>query len=225
MSEEKTQKGTFGMSQQKQLIVVGALGAILGGLLLYRYVQADASPVGAAPGKAPKSAQPKPAASPAASLAVLRAQVEPLKLAQPAQVVIVTRDPFEPAANLLKIMQKPEASLMPPGSASKRAPVKVTAENIKAQAAKFKLKGIFGGESDPIAFINGRIVRPNSSLGEFTVVAVVGREVIIEKNGVRVTLKMAEPGLTTRVEKPEKKPINKPLPLKKPGEATPATGS
>ncbi len=119
------------MSQRTQLIVVGVLAVVLGGLLLYRYVSADASPDVAAPGNAPASALPKPPASPAASLAVLRAPVgRRLKLVQPPQVVIITRDPFEPAGNLREIMQKPKAPLMPPGNASKMPSAKVEAENI-----------------------------------------------------------------------------------------------
>jgi len=225
MSEEKTRKGTFGMSQRTQLIVVGVLAAVLGGLLLYRYVRADASPGAPAGANTPTAALPKPSASPAASLAVLRAQVEPLKLVQPPQVVVVTRDPFEPVGKVLEIMHKPKAPPMPLGKASKMPSAKLAAENIRAQAAKFKLKGVFGGESDPIAFINGRIVRPTSSLGEFTVVEIAGRKVIIEKNGVRVTLKMAGPGSPSRDDQPEKKTIEKPLPIKEPGEETPAKGS
>jgi hypothetical protein len=191
--------GTSGLSQRTQLIVAGVLGGALVVVLLVRYGWGSASTAG------PQAAAQHPAANTssgpeAAALAVLQAQVREVELTQPPKVVFITRDPFALTDKLRAVVGRGEN----PAGPGPNPPEGVSPETIRQQAAALKLKGISGEAQDRVAFVNDRIVRAADRIEGFSVVEILERELLVEKQGIRVTLKLAEPGSGPK--KPEQPP-------------------
>ena len=213
MDEETDKQGTFGLNGRTQIVVVAALAAVLGLVLLYQYSQAGDTPPVASPAHGPGSpALATPSAD--ASLAVLQADIKPARLAAPAEVVFITRDPFVADGQLAKLLARPDSPApVEPAEPPKPSPEEI-AQGVRAEAAKLSLRGVFGGGNDLIAFIGDRTVRTGDKAGPFEVVRIGEREVVLRKDGIEAVLRLAQPGMKPGT--PPDAPVEQPAPAPQP---------
>ena len=179
MNEEEGKKGTFGLSQRNQYIVVAVLGIGFAGLLGYRFVggdEASAAPVESSPqGLAAKRLPLPPPGAPVPDEPVVTPPGEKL-----------ARNPFEMPPDLLRILQEHAEN---PGSSEDGSGTKIAEE-----ANRLILKGIMGSPGDRIAFINNKTVKVGSKIRGFSVVEIRKGSVLLKKGEVEVELKLEVAG-------------------------------
>jgi hypothetical protein len=175
MPEEK--KGSFGLSQRSQYIMVGVLAALFGGLLLYRAIaggEADAAPAQQVQQQNGPEQLPLPPALP-------RLPDEP---AMPSPAQELARDPFALPEQLSEKAREniddDQPGALPDGRAAE----------IERQANGLVLKGIMGSPRNRIAFINNKALRAGGTIEGFTVVEVRERSVLLKKDETEVELKL-----------------------------------
>ena len=183
MDEPKHKTSTFGLTQRNQYIIVGALAAVLGSVLIFQLARRGEATAGPAPAEAeeaaplPASALPGPAAVPAEPKAI-------------ACAATIEHDPFT-MPKLLRDMLDQQAK--PKGEAGKPPAARGPDPAVLEQARSLALKGIIGNSSGRIAYINDSPVQAGAAINGFTVVEVREKSVLLKKDQTEVTLELNRP--------------------------------
>jgi len=177
---EKKKKGTFGLSERNQYIVIAALGVFFAGLLIYRFA-GDGEASAAATGNQPSQPEPERLALPPPGPPV---PDEPIL---PESGERLLNDPFVMPEKLRKLLEQKLRDGNDEHTGQKQAGP--DPEIIK-QARTFALKGIIGNDTGRIAFINDRPVKAGTVINGFTVVEVREKSVLLKKEGTEVELKL-----------------------------------
>jgi len=178
-------KGTFGLSERNQYVVVGVLGTMLLGVLMYQAIgngSADASP---APSASESEAEP----------AAVRLIAAPAMPEEPPELL----PPLEPPSDLFRLPDELKSRLgshkgeTPAlGETSGREKPAGPDPQIVQEAKRLTLKGIMGTEGRRKAFISGQVVVEKQKVDGFTIVRINERSVIVKKGETQVELTLEQ---------------------------------
>ena len=178
-------KGTFGLSERNQYVVVGVLGAVLLGVLMYQAIgngSADASPAPAASESEAETTALRLIAAPAMP-------EEPPELLPPRELPI---DLFRLPDELKSRLGNRKGETPALGETSGREKPAGPDPLIIQEAKRLTLKGIMGTEGRRKAFISGQVVVEKQKVDGFAIVRIDERSVIVQKDETQVELTLEQ---------------------------------